>query len=162
MPKRFYLLNQTESERGIFKINYKRNIILFSILNFVGYLFIFYNSNWGYNGLAGDNFYRTAYITHMYHSGYPQDFAYKGLSAFYAPFYWYCLALIAIIFQIPPYKMIRIGFLLIAYIMPIILFEMWKKIYNKKLAFIITIISSIYLVNIYSPDHMIGALLIIP
>lgn len=158
----FILLNQIHSERGIFKIDYKRNIILFSILNFAGYLFIFYNSNWGYGGLAADNFYRTAYITRMYHSGYPQDFAYKGLSAFYSPFYWYCLALIAIIFQIPPYKMVRIGLLLSAYVMPIVLFEMWKKIYNKKLAFIITIISSIYLVNIYSPDHMIGALLIIP
>ena len=158
----FVILNQTDSRNNFFKVNYKRNLILFTIFNFAGYLFLFYNTHWGYNGLAGDNFYRTAYITQMAHSGYPQDFAYKGLSAFYAPFYWYCLALVAIIFQIPPYKMVRIGLLITCFIMPIILFEMWKKIYEEKISFVITIICSIYLINIYSPDHMIAALLFIP
>jgi hypothetical protein len=156
------LFNQIGSKKSLYNVNYKRNIILFSIFNFAGYLFLFYNANWGYNGLVADNVYRTAYITQMAHSGYPQDFAYKGLSAFYAPFYWYSLALISIIFNIPPYKMIRIGLLITCYVMPIVLFEVWKKIYAKKIALIITIISSIFLINIYSPDHMIGAFLIIP
>ncbi|MFX0072060.1 MAG: arabinofuranosyltransferase, partial [Candidatus Hermodarchaeota archaeon] len=157
----FVIVNQT-SKKNFFKVNYKRNIILFSIVTFAAYLFIFYNTNWGYNGTSGDNVYRTAYITQMAHSGIPQDFGYKGLSAFYSPFYWYCLALISLFFQIPPYKMIRIGFLISCWISPIILFEFWKKIYEEKLAFTITIFSSIYLISVYSPDHMFGAFLFIP
>ncbi len=158
----FLVLNQVNSKNNFYSVNYKRTIILFSIFNFAAYLFLFYNTHWGYNALKGDNFYRTAYITKMYYSGIPQDFAYKGLSAYYAPFYWYCLALIAIIFHIAPYKMVRIGMLITVYILPIILFEFWKKIYDQKLALIITIISSSFLVNIYDPDHMIGGFLILP
>lgn len=157
----FILLNQIGSKNKFYNINYKRNLILFAVLNFAGYLFLFYNTHWGYNGIRGDNFYRTAYITKMYYSGYPQDFAYKDLSAFYAPFYWYCLALIAILFQIAPYKMIRVGILITCTIIPITTFEMWKKIYNEKLAFVITIVSTnIYI--IYDIDHVIAGLLFIP
>ncbi|MFX1443903.1 MAG: arabinofuranosyltransferase [Promethearchaeota archaeon] len=158
----FLVFNQTDSKESIFKVNYKRNIILFSIFNFAGYLFLFYNTHWGYNGLLADNIYRTAFITKMYYSGYPQDFAYKGLSAFYAPLYWYCLALIAIIFQIPPYKMIRIGMLITVYVIPIVLFNLWKKIYEQKIAFTITIISTIYLLSPYIIDHIVSALIFIP
>ena len=158
----FVVFNQTDSNKKIFKVNYKRNIILFSIFNFAGYLFLFYNAQWGYNGLAADNVYRTAYITRMAHSGYPQDYGYKGFSAFYAPFYWYCLALISILFHIPPYKMIRVGLLITAYIMPILLFEIWKKIYPIKTSFVISILSTFFLVSIYSIDHTMGAFLIIP
>ena len=157
----FIILNQFDSNKSFFKVNYKRNIILFSIFNFAAYLFLFYNAHWGYAGLASDNFYRTAYITQMAYSGYPQDFAYKGLSAFYAPFYWYCLALISRVFQIPSYKMIRVGLLITCYILPIVLFEMWKKIYSEKLAFVITLLTSNVL-NIYDIDHVITALLFIP
>jgi len=158
----FIILNQEHSENKLFKIDFKKNIILFSIFNFAGYLFLFYNAHWGYNGLVGDNVYRTAYITRMAHSGYPKDFGYKDLSAFYAPLYWYFLALISILFQIPPYKMIRVGLLVTAFLVPIILFETWKKIYSVKIAFTITIVSSIFLTSIYSIDHTLGAFFIIP
>ena len=128
----FLIFNQADPQGNFFKINYKRNIILFSILNFAILYFLLYNTSFGINGMSGDNFYRSAYITQMAHSGYPQDFIYKGHSAFMAPFYWYLLALLARLFQIKPFKMLRIGLLITYYIFPIILFETWKKIYSFK------------------------------
>jgi hypothetical protein len=124
--------------------------------------FLLFETSFGINGISGDNFYRSAYITQMAYSGYPQDFAYKGLSAFMAPLYWYFLALIARLFQINPFKMLKIGLLITYYIFPIILYEVWKKIYNKKIAFIITTISFLVFFDTTALDHFIGYLLIIP
>ena len=156
------IFNQANPKRNFFKINYKRNIILFSIFNFAMLYFLLFRTSFGINGISGDNFYRSAYITQMAYSGYPQDFAYKGLSAFMAPLYWYFLALLARLFQIKPYKMLKIGLLIIYYIFPIILYEIWKKIYNKKMAFIVTILSFFVFYDTTALDHFIGYMLIVP
>jgi hypothetical protein len=96
----FILLNQPNSKNKFFRVDYKRNVILFTIFNLAILLFLFFRTEYGYNGLYADNFYRTAYITQMAHSGYPQDMAFKGFSAFMAPLYWYLLALLSKIFLI--------------------------------------------------------------
>ena len=67
-------LNQPNSKINFFKVNYKRNIIIFSIFNFAIHYFLFFNTNYIAYGLAGDNYYRTVYITRMANSGYPQDY----------------------------------------------------------------------------------------
>ncbi len=156
------IFNQVNPRNDFFKVNYKRNIILFSVFNYAGLCFLYFNTYFTTNGIMGDNFYRTAYVTKMANSGYPQDFIYKDLSPFIGPLYWYCLALFAILFNITPYRMLKLGMLFLAYAMPIILYEVWKKIYSKKIAFIISILSIIYLNDPYSPDHLIVALFIIP
>ncbi|MFX1392000.1 MAG: arabinofuranosyltransferase [Promethearchaeota archaeon] len=155
------IINQV-GKRNLLGVNYKRNIILFSIYIFAIYLFLFYKTRWAINGLAGDNLLRTAYIIKMANSGYPRDYAYKHLSAFYAPLYWYLLALLAIAFHIKPFEMVRIGCLITLYITPIMLFEIWKKIYKTKIAFIIAALCSVLLIDLYSPDKLIGTFLIIP
>lgn len=158
----FLVLNQTHPRKKFFKVNYKRNIILFSIFNYVGLCFLYFNTYFTTNGILGDNFYRTAYVTKMAYSGYPQDCFYKDLSPFFSPLYWYILALISRLFNIPPYRMLKLGMLFIAYLNPIILFEVWKKIYAKKIAFIIAILSVLFLYDPYSPDHLLSVLFIIP
>ena len=161
----FIILNQPNSKKEIFKVNYKRNIILFTICNLAILSFLFYRTEFGYNGLYSDNFYRTAYITQMAYSGYPQDLAFKGFSAFMAPFYWYLLALFAKLFHIKPYKMIRIGFLISYYILPIFLYEAWKKIFNKKISFYITAVFFTFIANYHEIiwiDHLIGYMFFIP
>ena len=156
------ILNQTNQTNKFFKVNYKRNIILFSIFNFAVMCFLYFQTPFSTNGMQGDNIIRSAYITQMASSGYPQDFAYKGFSAFLSPLYWYCLALVARTLQIRPFKMIKLGTLFVIYCLPIILFEAWKKIYSIKIAFIITSISFLFLYDFNAPDHFISLLLIIP
>lgn len=161
----FIVLNQSNSKTSFLKTNYKRNIILFTVFNLAILTFLFYRTEFGYNGLRADNFYRSAFVTQMAYSGYPQDFAYKGFSAFMAPLYWYILALIARLFHIEPYKMIKIGFLISYYILPILLYEIWKKLFNKKISFFITAIFFTFIVN-YSEiiwiDHLISYMFFIP
>jgi len=162
----FIILNQPNSKCKIFKIDYKRNIILFTIFNLAILLFLFYRTEYGLNGIRQDNFYRSAYITQMANSGYPQDFAFKGYSAFMAPLYWYILALIAYAFQIEPYKMLKIGFLAAYYILPILLFEVYKKIFNKKISFFITVTFFTFIANyeelLFWVDHLISYMFFIP
>ncbi len=161
----FIILNQPNSKINLFKVNYKRNIILFTIFNLAILLFLFYRTEFGYGGIIADNYYRSASITRMANSGFPQDFTYKGLTAFMAPFYWYILALIAIIFQIEPYKMVKYGFLFSYYILPILLYETWKKIFDKKKSFYITVLFFTFVANYYEIiwiDHLIAYLFFIP
>jgi len=161
----FLLFNQPNSKKKILNVDYKRNIVLFTIFNLAILSFLFYRTEFGYNGLYADNFYRTAYITQMAYSGYPQDMAFKGFSAFMAPLYWYLLALLAIIFHIEPYKMVRIGFLGSYFILPILLYEVWKKILNKKASFYSTAVFFTFIAN-YSEiiwiDHLISYMFFIP
>ncbi|MFX1383552.1 MAG: arabinofuranosyltransferase [Promethearchaeota archaeon] len=158
----FIVFNQINPRNEIFKVNYKRNIILFSIFCYSIMCFLYFQTNFGTNGILGDNYYRTAYITQMAHSGYPQDFGYKNLSGFIGPFYWYCLALFAKIFYIKPYRMMKLGMLFLYYFLPILLYEVWKKIYSKKISFIITSISFFILFNAYSPDISIVLFFLVP
>ncbi|MFX0137107.1 MAG: arabinofuranosyltransferase [Candidatus Hodarchaeota archaeon] len=155
-------LNQANPKNNFFKINYKRNIILFSIFNYSTLCFLYFQTYLTTNGIFGDNVYRTAFVTKMAYSGYPHDFVYKDLTAFMGPLYWYCLALIAKLFNIKPYRMLKLGMLFMAYAIPIILFEVWKKIYQIRVAFIISVLSTLILNDPYSPDHLISLLLIIP
>jgi len=156
------LLNQNNPKNKLFKVNYKRNIIIFSVYFYSITCFLYFNTGFAVNGIQGDNFYRTALVTRMAYSGYPLDFAYKGFSSFFSPLYWYCLALFARIFNIKPYKMLKLGILFLCYFIPILLFEVWKKIYKEKISFIITLITLISLFDAYSPDHMIVIFFIVP
>ncbi|MFX0071609.1 MAG: arabinofuranosyltransferase, partial [Candidatus Hermodarchaeota archaeon] len=161
----FIIFNQPNSKIKIFKIDYKRNIILFTLFNLAILYFLFYRTVFSPNGIAADNFYRSALITQMAYSGYPQDFAFKGFSAFMAPLYWYVLALIAKLFQIESYKMLKIGFLISYLILPILLYEVWQKIFNKKVSFFITALSFTFISN-YSQiiwiDHLISFMFFVP
>ncbi|MFX1394329.1 MAG: arabinofuranosyltransferase [Promethearchaeota archaeon] len=161
----FVILNQPNSSNLRFKPNYKRNIILFTVFNFAILSFLFFRTDFPYSGLSPDNWYRFAMITHMANSGIPQDFAFKGFPAFMAPLYWYLLAIFAILFQIEPYKMVKFGFLFSYYILPIILYEVWKKIFNKKRSFYITALFFTFVANYYEIiwiDHLIGYMFFIP
>jgi len=161
----FIIFNQPNAKNELFKIDYKRNIILFTIFNLAILNFLFFKTDFGCNGVYQDNFYRSAFITQMSYSGIPQDFAFKGFSAFMAPLYWYVLALFARIFQIKPYKMIKIGFLISYYILPISLYETWKKIFNGKTSFFITASFFTFIANyleIIWMDHLISYMFFIP
>lgn len=158
----FIILNQAKPSNNFFKVNYKRNIILFSVLCFSIVCFLYFKTYFTTNGVQGDNFYRTALVTQMASSGYPQDFAYNNLSSFFGPLYWYCLALYARTFNIKPYRMLKLGMLFCYYILPLLLFEVWKKIYSKKISFMIATLSFIFIFNAYSPDRMIVIFFIIP
>jgi len=161
----FIILNQPNTKKNFLQVNYSRNIILFTVLNFAILSFLFFRTDFAYSGLSPDNWYRFAYVTQMAKSGYPQDSTYKGFSAFMAPLYWYLLALLSIIFQIEPYKMIKFGFLFSYYILPILFYEVWKKIFNKKKSFYLTAFFFTFIAN-YSEiiwiDHLIGYMFFIP
>jgi galactan 5-O-arabinofuranosyltransferase len=61
--------------------------------------------------------------------------------------------------------MVRIGFLISYFILPILAFEVWKKIVNKKTSFFITAVFFTFIANYFEIiwiDHLIGYLFFIP
>ncbi|MFX0186779.1 MAG: arabinofuranosyltransferase [Candidatus Hodarchaeota archaeon] len=161
----FVIFNQPNTRKKIFMVDYKRNIILFTVFSFAILSFLFARTDFAYSGLGPDNWYRSAMIAQMAHSIYPQDFAFKGFSAFMAPLYWYILAVFAALFQIESHKMVKFGFLFSYYILPILLNEAWKKLFSKKKSFYITALFFTFVANyneIIWIDHLIGYMFFIP
>ncbi|MFX1259422.1 MAG: arabinofuranosyltransferase [Promethearchaeota archaeon] len=158
----FLVFNQQNQKKKILKINYKRNIIFFSVFNFGISYFLFFGTDFSFFGVGMDNWWRTYYVAQMVEHGYPVDYGYKNFPPYYFPFYFYSLALYAIIFNIEPYKMIRYGALFCFYILPILIYEAWKKIYDKKISFIISVFSSVFLFDFFTINHIFTFVLIIP
>lgn len=125
----FIFLNQSNAAKDFFKVNYNRNIVLFSIFTFVTYSFLFFNTNFGFYELIDNNWLNSAYLN---------------------------------VLNGEPFKFFRYYFLFFYFLIPIILYESWKKIYSKKIAFTISTASIVFLLDPFFIDHMVGVLFIIP
>ena len=125
----FLILNQNKSQKSFFKINYKRNIILFSIFFFAAYSYLFYNTPFGIKNILW-----TA----------NQDLVKINIASG------------------EPFRFFRYFFLVFFYLIPIGLYESWKKIYSDKISFFISIASSVIILDPFFIDYIIGVLFFIP
>lgn len=125
----FILINQTNAKNRLFKLNYKRNIILFSIFNYAAHCFLFFYTKFG------------IYFFKINFSG---SFVYESF------------------FVGRPFYIFIYLFLIFYTILPILLYEVWKKVYKENLAFFITILSTAFILNPFYIDLVIGILFIVP
>ena len=125
----FILVNQNTTNNKFIKVDYKRNIILFSIFNFANYCILFFLTKFGVYLLKSN------------------DLKFVVIDSYsnFRPLYFF-----------------NYYFLLFYLILPIILFEAWKKIYDEKTSFFISIISSTFLLKPFYIDVLIGVFFIIP
>lgn len=125
----FILFNQKSTKIKLLEINYKRNIILFSIFNFATQCVLFFFTKFG---------------IYLFTSKNLKFFLIDSYSNF-RPFYFF-----------------NYYFLFFFSLIPIILFEAWKKIYDEKISFFISVISSVFLLKPFYIDILIGILFIMP
>jgi len=161
------IINQPNSMNKYLRPDYKRNIILFCIFNYIILYFLFYNTYFPFGNIDpnNDNWFRTSYIVHISNTGKIEDFAYKDKSGFYPPLYWLILGYYSRFFGIKPYKTIKLGFLIAFLIFPLLLYHSWRKIYREEYAFLISVFFFSFIANyiyIDEVDHLLSFMLLVP
>ena len=162
----FLMLIVIYTLRGRF-LDKNRNLIavhLLSVFLTTLLVFLFRETAYGLNGISGDAGFNSAMITKFSYYWKNTDFDYKHLPAFYPPLYHYILGKIALIFSIPPYKMIKYGFIAAAYFLPICSYGLWKRIVGRHAAVLFTFVFSLSMETLllYKTYEFIGLMLFIP
>ncbi|MHA1235302.1 MAG: arabinofuranosyltransferase [Promethearchaeota archaeon] len=134
---------------------------LLSIFLSTAVFLIHKNTPYSYNGISGDQGFRTSIITKFANLPGYVDFIYKELPSFYPPLYFYILGKIASLWNIEPYQMIKYGLLGVVFLLPFITQKLWELVTSKKNA---TIISFIILAERawYSPIEVMSLFMFVP
>lgn len=163
----FLIINRRKSRFKILKVNYNMNIILFVLFISTILNFLFFAADFPLYGIEPDidNWFRASLVEKISQDGILHDFAYKNLSSFYPPLYWYILGLSSKILGIPAYMTLKYSFLVAWIILPILVYEFWKRIYSEQISFTITVIFFTFVANFsytYIVDHLISLIFLIP
>lgn len=114
---------------------------LLSTFTSVVFAFMFKGIPFGINGITGDSGFTTAMVQKFTQYWSLKDFNYDGLSAFYPPLYPYILGKIGLFFNIEGYRMVKYGALASAFMLPLIVFYLWRFIADKMLGLVVTILT---------------------
>lgn len=144
-----------------------RNLIavhLLSVFLTTLLIFLFRDTVYGLNGISGDAGFNSAMVTKFSYYWKNTDFDYDRLPAFYPPLYHYVLGKIALIFSIPPYKMIKYGFIAAAYLLPLVSYGLWKRIVGRHAAVLFTFVFflSVETLLLYKTYEFTGLMLFVP
>jgi galactan 5-O-arabinofuranosyltransferase len=128
------------------------------------FVFLFRNTAYGLNGVQGDAQFITASITKYAYYGGLVDFSYHGLSAFYPPLYFYAMGKLAWLGHIEPYKIVKWGPVLVAFLGTLLIYFVWSRFVNRTFALLFTFVS--VLINpfliLYKPYEFMILTLMIP
>ncbi|RKX26454.1 MAG: hypothetical protein DRP47_08170 [Candidatus Zixiibacteriota bacterium] len=128
---------------------------------------IFNGTPFGFNGCWGDQKFRTSMVLKFTTWFIPGDYFYKDLPAFYPPIYYYMLALIARLFSIEAFKMIKIGSQLLYLCGPFILYFLWRQLVSRYRAFLVVLFTFLFysmekIVPLGAPHAFVANALFIP
>lgn len=104
----------------------------------------FHGTPYALNGYGGDQAFRIAMILKFKTFALPGDFYYKGLPPFYPPVLYWLLSLIARVFSLNAFTMMKLGTELLYLCSPIILFLLWRKLVTPIQAAIVTLFSIVF------------------
>ncbi len=91
-------------------------------------------------GVIGDRLFELAQIATFADSPQNRDFAYKDLPAFYPPLYYYLLGRLAAFSGLATYKVMKYGFLLLAFLLPWLTGGLWRPVSGPGRAAVLTLI----------------------
>ena len=119
-------------------------VIALSVWGAVTTAIFFHGTVYGLNGYGGDQAFRIAMILKFETFAVPGDFYYRGLPPFYPPVLYWLNGLIARIFSINAYHMIKVGTVLLYLCSPVALFLLWKKVVTETQAAIVTLFCVVF------------------
>lgn len=97
----------------------------------VGAALVLNGNGFGPLGTQLDQSFRTAAITKFAaHWGLP-DFAYRGLPAWYPPLTFWLLGRAAGILHVAPWRMLKVGLLASAFLIPVLTFPLWSRVTGR-------------------------------
>ena len=113
------------------------------------------------NGLNGDQSFRTAAITRFADSWQNADFTFQGLPSFYAPAYFWVMGRTADLAALEPWRMTKYGTILVALLMPLITYLLWRRLVPDHVAALIAVVP-LLVQNFYEPYSWLVLFAIVP
>lgn len=105
---------------------------------------IFAGAQYGWNAHWGDQKIYLAMILRAAEFGIPGDFYYQDLPAFYPPLYFWILGWLAKLTGIAHYTMPKVGYWLIAVILPFMLYGLWRQVVSRFRAAVIALVTLLW------------------
>ena len=147
----------------------KVRVTLFAIsaYGFVAGCLIFDGSPYSYNAYWGDQAFRQGMILKLMTFGWPGDFFYKHLPAFYPPIYFYLLSIVGIVANWEAFLLLKIGSLAIYLFGPPLLYGAWRAVVTPTKALGVVIFTFLLLsqseaMPFYSPHAFLANIFFIP
>ena len=112
-------------------------------------------------GLGGDQTFRTAAVTRFADSWHNADFTMRGLPSFYPPSYFWVLGRLSHVFGLEPWRMLKIGAIVTAFLVPILAFVLWRRVVSDRVAALFSVVV-IVVNNFYEPYAWIVIVAIVP
>src|SRR5262245_49255966 len=94
-------------------------------------------------GAVADQGYRTAYLTKFAHTWSLVDYAYKDLPSFYPPLFFWVLGRLSSLLGIAPWKMLKVGLLASAFLVPTAGWLLWRPIVGPRRAAAVVIVTAL-------------------
>lgn len=112
-------------------------------------------------GLSGDQTFRTAAVTRFADSWHNADFTAKGLPSFYPPAYFWVLGRAAAFFEVDPWRMLKVGAVVTALVVPMLAFVMWRRVVDDRVAALAAVVP-IVVENFYEPYSWLVIVAFVP
>lgn len=118
-------------------------------------------TDFGPGGLANDQSFRTAAVTRFADSWHNADYTMRGLPSFYPPSYFWVLGRMSHVLGVEPWRMLKIGALMTALLVPTLAFVLWRRIVPDRIAALFAIVV-ILVNNFYEPYSWLVIVAIVP
>lgn len=115
----------------------------------------------GPGGLGGDQTFRTAAVTRFADSWHNADFTAKGLPSFYPPAYFWVLGRFAALFGVEPWRMLKVGAIVVALAVPMVAFVLWRRVVPEPSAALVSVVA-IVVENLYEPYSWLVIVAFVP
>ena len=112
-------------------------------------------------GLSGDQTFRTAAVTRFADSWHNADFTAKDLPSFYPPAYFWALGRFAAVFEIEPWRMLKVGAVVTALVVPMLAFVMWRRVVSERIAALAAVVPLV-VENFYEPYSWLVIVAFVP
>jgi galactan 5-O-arabinofuranosyltransferase len=113
-------------------------------------------------GAVADQSYRTAYLTKFGHHWGLVDYAYKDLPSFYPPLFFWVLGRLGALLGVAPWKMLKIGLLASAFLVPVSGWFLWRPIAGPRRAAAVVIVSSLAFQDWYNAHLWLAIAVFVP
>ena len=113
-------------------------------------------------GAVADQSYRTAYLTKLAHHWTFVDYDYKGLPSFYPPLFFWVLGRTSALLGIAAWKMLKIGTLAAAFLVPVAGWFLWRPMVGPRRAAAVVVLTSLVVQEWYVPHLWLATALFVP
>ncbi|MDG4766880.1 arabinofuranosyltransferase [Solwaraspora sp. WMMD406] len=89
-------------------------------------------------GIGGDQSFRTAAVTRFADGWTGDDYTYRDHPFYYAPGFFFLLGRAADLFAVPPWMMLKVGAILVAFATPLVSYLFWRRLVTPRVAALIS------------------------